>query len=323
MNEAAADGTVPGREFHLWVGARTDTGRVRANNQDAVGTWKDLPQTIAFTESGYLFAVADGVGGNEQGEVASALAIETLFHSYYGDDTTEVPSALKRSIRKANEAVYERGLSQSEDRAMGTTIVAGVIRGTTLTIGNVGDSRAYLFRGRTQSTQISKDHSLVAEAVRAGQMTAEEAKRSRQRNVITRALGQRQKVDVDIFEVDLLADDVILLCSDGLNGIVEDVEMKQVVQTLGPEEAANELIDLANNRNASDNVSAVIVKATTAASPISAPAAPPMAMAAPDRTTDRMPAVPEQRGGLPILPIAAALVAILVIIAIIAFIVLR
>lgn len=322
MNEATANGIVPGREFHLWIGARTDTGRVRANNQDAVGTWKDLPQTIPFAESGYLFAVADGVGGNEQGEVASALAIETLFHSYYGDDTTEVPSALKRSIRKANEAVYERGLSQSEDRAMGTTVVAGVIRGTTLTIGNVGDSRAYLFRGRTQSTQISKDHSLVAEAVRAGQMTAAQAKQSRQRNVITRALGQRQKVDVDIFEVDLLPDDVILLCSDGLHGIVEDAEMKQVVQSVEPEAAANELIDLANSRNASDNVSAVIVKATTAASPISAPAAPPMAMTAPDHATDRMPAVPQKRG-VPVLAIVAALVAILVIIAVIAFVVFR
>ncbi len=320
MNEAVGTGTAPGREYHLWVGARTDTGRVRANNQDAVGTWKDLPQTIPFDDSGYLFAVADGVGGNEQGEVASALAIETLFHTYYGDDTTEVPNALKRAVRKANEAVYERGLSQSEDRAMGTTLVAGVIRGTTLTIGNVGDSRAYLFRGRTQSTQISKDHSLVAEAVRAGQMTAEDAKKSRQRNVITRALGQRQKVDVDIFEVDLMDNDVVLLCSDGLHGIVDDAEMKQVAQALAPDEAANELIDLANNRNASDNVSAVIVKATAEYAPVSVPAAPPMEMT--ERATDRIPAVPEKRG-LPIIPIAAAVLALALIIALVAFLFLR
>jgi serine/threonine protein phosphatase PrpC len=320
VNEAVGTGTAPGREYHLWVGARTDTGRVRANNQDAVGTWKDLPQTIPFDDSGYLFAVADGVGGNEQGEVASALAIETLFHTYYGDDTTEVPNALKRAVRKANEAVYERGLSQSEDRAMGTTLVAGVIRGTTLTIGNVGDSRAYLFRGRTQSTQISKDHSLVAEAVRAGQMTAEDAKKSRQRNVITRALGQRQKVDVDIFEVDLMDNDVVLLCSDGLHGIVDDAEMKQVAQALAPDEAANELIDLANNRNASDNVSAVIVKATAEYAPVSVPAAPPMEMT--ERATDRIPAVPEKRG-LPIIPIAAAVLALALIIALVAFLFLR
>jgi len=320
VNEAVGTGTAPGREYHLWVGARTDTGRVRANNQDAVGTWKDLPQTIPFDDSGYLFAVADGVGGNEQGEVASALAIETLFHTYYGDDTTEVPNALKRAMRKANEAVYERGLSQSEDRAMGTTLVAGVIRGTTLTIGNVGDSRAYLFRGRTQSTQVSKDHSLVAEAVRAGQMTAEDAKKSRQRNVITRALGQRQKVDVDIFEVDLMDNDVVLLCSDGLHGIVEDAEMKQVAQALAPDEAANELIDLANSRNASDNVSAVIVKATVEYAPVSVPAAPPMEMT--ERATDRIPAVPEKRG-LPIIPIAAAVLALALIIALVAFLFLR
>jgi serine/threonine protein phosphatase PrpC len=314
VSEAVGNGASPAGEYHLWVGARTDTGRVRANNQDAVGTWQDLPQTIPFAESGYLFAVADGVGGNEQGEVASALAIETLFHTFYGSDTTEIPTALKRSIRLANEAVYERGLSQSEERAMGTTLVAGVVRGTTVTIGNVGDSRAYLFRGRTQSTQISKDHSLVAEAVRAGQMTADQAKNSRQRNVITRALGQRQKVDVDIFEVDLMADDVILLCSDGLHGIVEDAEMKQIVQALPPEQAANELIDLANNRNASDNISAVIVKATREMAAVSAPAEPPMTLS--DVATDRLPAVPTKRG-LPIAAIIGIIVAALVIIAVI------
>lgn len=314
MNEAVGNGASPAGEYHLWVGARTDTGRVRANNQDAVGTWQDLPQTIPFAESGYLFAVADGVGGNEQGEVASALAIETLFHTFYGGDTTEIPTALKRSIRLANEAVYERGLSQSEERAMGTTLVAGVIRGTTVTIGNVGDSRAYLFRGRTQSTQISKDHSLVAEAVRAGQMTADQAKNSRQRNVITRALGQRQKVDVDIFEVDLMADDVILLCSDGLHGIVEDAEMKQVAQALPPEQAANELIDLANNRNASDNISAVIVKATREMAPVSTPAAPPMTLS--EAATDRLPAVPT-KSGFPIAALIGIIVAALVIIAVI------
>ncbi|MHB8645249.1 MAG: Stp1/IreP family PP2C-type Ser/Thr phosphatase [Thermomicrobiales bacterium] len=312
MNDAVGSGTSPNRAFHLWVGARTDTGRVRANNQDAVGTWQDLPQTIQFAESGYLFAVADGVGGNEQGEVASALAIETLFGTYYGGDTTEIPTALKRSVRLANEAVYERGLSQSEDRAMGTTLVAGVIRGTTLVISNVGDSRAYLFRGRTQSTQVSKDHSLVAEAVRAGQMTPDQAKSSRQRNVITRALGQRQKVDVDIFEVDLMADDVILLCSDGIHGIIEDEEMKQVAQALPPEQAANELIDLANNRNASDNVSVVIVKATVEQAPVSAPVAPPMTLS--QATTDRLPAVPSKRG----VPIAALIAVIVVLLAIIA-----
>ncbi len=314
MSEAVGNGASPAGEYHLWVGARTDTGRVRANNQDAVGTWQDLPQTIPFAESGYLFAVADGVGGNEQGEVASALAIETLFHTFYGSDTTEIPTALKRSIRLANEAVYERGLSQSEERAMGTTLVAGVVRGTTVTIGNVGDSRAYLFRGRTQSTQISKDHSLVAEAVRAGQMTADQAKNSRQRNVITRALGQRQKVDVDIFEVDLMADDVILLCSDGLHGIVEDAEMKQIVQALPPDQAANELIDLANNRNASDNISAVIVKATREMAAVSAPTEPPMTLS--DVATDRLPAVPTKRG-LPIAAIIGIIVAALVIIAVI------
>lgn len=320
MNEAGGNGTSPNRELHLWVGARTDTGRVRANNQDSIGTWKDLPQTVPFAESGYLFAVADGVGGNEQGEVASALAIETLFHSYYGNDTSDVPGALKRAVRLANEAVYERGLSQSPETAMGTTLVAGVIVGDTLTVSNVGDSRAYLFRGRSQATQISKDHSLVAEAVRAGQMTAAQAKTSRQRNVITRALGQRQRVDVDIFEVDLLAEDIILLCSDGLHGIIEEDEMKQVVQAVPPDQAANELIDMANNRNASDNVSAVVVKASAAASPVAAPPAPAMRLS--ETATDRMPAVPAKRGGVPVLALVGVIIAVLAIIAVVVLLIL-
>ena len=318
MSDAAANGAGAGREFHLWLGTRTDTGRVRTVNQDSIGTWKDLPGTVQTATSGYLFAVADGVGGNEGGEIASALAIETLLHAYYGDETSDVANALKRAIRAANNAVYARGQSQPEDRAMGTTVVAGVIRGKTVTVGNVGDSRAYLFRGRSQKTQITKDHSLVAEAVRAGQMTAEQAKTSRQRNVITRALGQRQKLDVDIFEVDLLAEDVILLCSDGLYGIVEDEEMKQVVQALPPEQAANELVDLANSRNASDNVSVVIVKATEAESPVSAPKAPPMVISTGE--TDRIPAVVTPRSGTPIAAIVIAAVALIALIAVVLFV---
>jgi serine/threonine protein phosphatase PrpC len=318
VSDASANGAAQGRDFHLWLGARTDVGRVRAVNQDSIGTWKDLPQTIAFAEQGYLFAVADGVGGNEGGEIASALAIETLLHSYYGDDTADIPNAIKRAVRKANEAIYEKGLEQpDQDRAMGTTLVVGVIRARTLTVGNVGDSRAYLFRGRTQSTQITKDHSLVAEAVRAGQMTAEQAKTSRQRNVITRALGQRQRVDVDIFEVDLLPDDVVLLCSDGLHGIVEDAEMKQIVQAMPPEQAVDELIDLANNRNASDNVSVIVVKATEEETPVSAPKAPPMAIS--QRSTDRIPEVTTARTGPPIAAIAIAAVVLLAAIAAVLF----
>jgi protein phosphatase len=318
VSDAFVNGAAQGRDFHLWLGARTDVGRVRAVNQDSIGTWKDLPQTIPFAEQGYLFAVADGVGGNEGGEIASSLAIENLLHAYYGDDTTDIPNAIKRAVRKANEAVYEKGLEQADqDRAMGTTLVVGVIKGRTLTVGNVGDSRAYLFRGRTQSTQISKDHSLVAEAVRAGQMTAAQAKTSRQRNVITRALGQRQRVDVDIFEVDLLPDDVVLLCSDGLHGIVEDAEMKQVVQAVPPDKAVDELIEMANNRNASDNVSVIVVKVTEAETPVSAPKAPPMAIS--QRSTDQMPEVATSRGGPPIAAIVIAVIVVLAAIAAILF----
>lgn len=322
VNEAANGAHEPGGAFRLQVGARTDTGRVRANNQDSIGTWKDLPETVPFAERGYLFAVADGVGGNEQGEVASALAIETLFHTYYSGDTTDALKALQRAFSRANEAIYERGKDQPEDRQMGTTLVAGVIRERTLTVGNVGDSRAYLFRTRKNAVQITKDHSLVAEAVRAGQMTPEAARTSRQRNVITRALGSRQKVDVDVFEVDLLDHDVIFLCSDGLYGIVEDTELKQYVLSLPPAEAAERLIQLANDRNASDNVSAVIVQAVPeVAAPVGAPMLPSRSSA--EQTTNRLPTVVDARRGPPIAAIIAAVIALIAIIAIVLIVVMH
>lgn len=314
MVNVAANEAMPSDEFTLVVGARTDTGKVRANNQDAVRVWTELPATVPFAQHGYLFAVADGVGGNEGGEIASALAVEKLFHGYYSGDTENIADALKVAFNAANTAIYEAGEDQPQDRQMGTTLVAAVIRGTVLTVGNVGDSRAYIFRGRTNAMQISKDHSMVAEAVRAGQMTAEQAKTSRQRNIITRALGQRQRIEVDIFEVDLLPNDVLLLCSDGLYGIVEDAELKQIVQEQPPDEAAHALVEFANSRNASDNVSAVVVKVTREGQP-ALQAIPASMIGGPDTATDRLPTMEEPRRGPNIAAIVAAVVVLALIIA--------
>jgi len=308
---AAAQGA-PNAEFTLTVGARTDTGKVRVNNQDAVRVWTDLPQTIPFIDRGFLFAVADGVGGNESGEVASALAVENLFHAYYSGDTEDIPNALKTAFNVANSAVYDAGETQPEDRKMGTTLVAGVIRGSALTVANVGDSRAYLFRGRTQVAQISKDHSMVAEAVRAGQLTPAQAATSRQRNIITRALGNRRNVEVDIFEVDLLANDIIFLCSDGLYGTLEDRVIKETVQALPPAQAADQLIEMANTQNASDNISAVVVQVKKEGQPVLQPL--PSAFQQAETTTNRMPTVTEPRRS-PVVAIVAAVVVLALIIA--------
>lgn len=310
VNVAAQGAANP--EFLLAVGARTDTGRVRANNQDAVRTWTELPQTIPFAERGYLFAVADGVGGNESGEVASALAIDNLFHTFFSGETSDVASALKMAFQTANNAVFEAGESQPEDRKMGTTLVAGVIRGPALTVANVGDSRAYLFRGRTQAAQITKDHSMVAEAVRAGQMTPQQAATSRQRNIITRALGNRPNVEVDIFEVDLLPNDVVLLCSDGLYGTLDEATIKEVVQTMPPPDAASTLIEMANAHNAADNISAVVVQVMKEGQPTLQPL--PAAFQQSDVSTNRMPAVTPSRRS----PVGAIVIAVVVLAVIIA-----
>ncbi len=311
MNAAANEPA--SNELTLAVGARTDPGQVRPNNEDAVRVWSELPATVPFAERGYLFAVADGVGGNEGGEIASALAVERLFHAYYSGDTDNTEEALKVAFNAANLAVYEAGESQPSDRQMGTTLVAGVIRGSLLTVGNVGDSRAYIFRGRSNAMQISKDHSMVAEAVRAGQMTEEQARTSRQRNIVTRALGQRQRVETDIFEVDLMPSDVILLCSDGLSGVVDEAEMKRMAQELPPGEAADELIAAANSLGASDNVSAVVVKVTREGQPALTPL-PASMIGGADTTTTRLPtAVPIAARG----PNIAAIVAVILVLALI------
>lgn len=251
----------------LLVGAATDTGRVRDSNEDEVSLAEvESPRVAA---RGYLFAVADGMGGHERGEVASNLAIETLFASFYGEETgtttaeaapteSDMVAALQQGFKRANERIISEAVNGEGGGTMGTTMVAGVIVGNHLTVANVGDSRAYLVRAEA-ATQITRDHSLVAEQVAGGVMTAEEARTSNYRNIITRALGHRPKVDVDIFEIALLPEDRVVLCSDGVHGSVEPEEVVELVLHKSPPEASQALIDLAMDHGSTDNVTAAVI----------------------------------------------------------------
>jgi serine/threonine protein phosphatase PrpC len=244
----------------LLIGSATDTGRVREHNEDEVLLAE--PASARAVERGFLFAIADGMGGHERGEVASKIAIETLFERFYAEDDAAgggMVAALQRGFRRANERILEESINGgSGSGSMGTTLVAGAIVGANLTIANVGDSRAYLIRAE-QATQITRDHSLVAEQVAGGVMTEEEARGSSYRNIITRALGHRPKVDVDIFEIGLLPDDRIVLCSDGVSGAVEPDDLAVIALREGPQEASRALIDLALEQGSTDNVTAAIV----------------------------------------------------------------
>jgi protein phosphatase len=238
------------------AGVATDTGVVREQNEDAVATWPE--QSPHLEANGLLFALADGMGGHIRGEFASAEALAILFDRFYREPVADVALALKQALRQANDRLYQEGAANGPDQMMGTTLVAGVIRRNLLTVANVGDSRGYLVRGgRLQ--QVTRDHSVVAEQVQAGTLTPEQARTSRNRNVITRALGHQARVEPDIFEVPLLARDGVLLASDGLYHAFSEEELARMALDGPPAEAAATLVRQARERESSDNASAVVV----------------------------------------------------------------
>jgi len=243
----------------LRAGAATHVGRLRTINQDSYALLPDRD----------LFIVADGMGGHQGGEVASRLAIETLQVAYQ-DATSD---ALADAIAVANHRIRNEGDADPNLRGMGTTVVAlalmaeGADESTDddgdqpehLVIANVGDSRAYLFRDGSLA-QLTEDHSVVADLVREGRITAEEAEVHPQRNIVTRVLGVYESVDVDLWPVDPITGDRFLLCSDGLFNEVGADQIGSVLRRLDdPAEAAEELVRLANEGGGRDNITVVLV----------------------------------------------------------------
>lgn len=230
------------------VGSATDVGRVRSNNQDSF-----------LVREGDLFAVADGMGGHQGGEVASALALQILGQAHDEAST----ATLVRAVRSANQAVFDKAGSDPDLKGMGTTLTAladvDTREGRRLGIVNVGDSRLYRVRN-DRIEQLTEDHSLVASLVRQGRITAEEAESHPQRNILTRALGIDEAVAVDSWEVEPVVGDRFLICSDGL---FNEVDENRLVATLrrfeDPGDAARELVRLANDGGGRDNITAVVV----------------------------------------------------------------
>lgn len=234
----------------------------RPDNEDAV-LCIQLPTVVdeASAGTGYLLAVADGMGGHERGEVASKLAIETLGTVVQTSSETDLALLLKQAFRRANDVIYQDGQRDGESNGMGTTLVAAILRGKYMTIANIGDSRAYLLRSN-RLNQITRDHSLVSEQVSRGKISAEEARESPSRNILMQALGHRAKLDSkmpEIFELVLLAEDRLLLCSDGFYDVVPDGDLASLLASGDAPRAAAALVDVAIERGTSDNVSAVIL----------------------------------------------------------------
>ena len=255
-------------ELVITTGSTSAAGG-RTVNEDMV-LILDLPAASgdAGPEARCLVAVADGMGGHDQGEVASKLAIETLADVVRGSAEPDAAVLLKQAFRHANESIFRKGEGSAEGGAMGTTLVAALLRGKYVTIANVGDSRAYLLRSN-RLNQITRDHSLVSEQVSRGQLSPTEARTSPRRNILMQALGQRGKLDPkmpDVFELVLLAEDRLLLCSDGLYDIIGDDDVTTVLMQREPAAAAASLVDAAVERGATDNVSTVVLRAEAAKS---------------------------------------------------------
>ena len=226
------------------VASVTDPGRRRRRNEDA------------YVVRPPLFAVADGMGGARAGEIASRLAAEALREGAApGNGGEEQVGAL---IQAANQRIFERSSADETASGMGTTITVALVEDGIVRIGHVGDSRAYLIRG-AKLEQLTEDHSLVAELLRSGKLSPEEAETHPQRSVITRALGTDPDVDADTFSVEAHEGDVFLLCSDGLTTMVDDEEILRTIEASSDdlERAARELVALANRGGGEDNITVV------------------------------------------------------------------
>ncbi len=241
----------------LGVAARTDMGRVRENNEDKFDFFEpdELP---VLAVKGSFFAVADGMGGHESGQVASELGLKTVLTQYYADPDEDVEKSLAAALVAANSYVYETAQVIPGRSGMGTTCTAAVFRENELFVGHVGDSRAYLIRNGSMK-QVTEDHSWVAEQVKRGAMTEQEASMSPFRNVITRSLGAAPDVEPDVYRRELEIGDVLLLCSDGLTGYVDDQTILETAGSFGPSLAALKLVQKANENGGGDNVTVVIV----------------------------------------------------------------
>jgi PPM family protein phosphatase len=248
----------------LVSGGVTDVGRVRSNNEDS----------FRIVEPLNLYVLSDGMGGEAHGEVASAMAVDTIVkhcgnsNEDPNDTAVIAPQAgwsdktrrLTKAVHLANKSIYDAAEANPEQHGMGATLTAAWIDGSRLSIAHVGDSRAYLLRSGSLQ-QLTSDHSLVAEQVRRGILTPAEAEESEMQSVLLRALGAVPEIEVDTGEHVLFARDILMLCCDGLTRMVTEPEIAGTLQAeTDPRRAAEKLIELANERGGVDNITVIVVR---------------------------------------------------------------
>ena len=243
--------------MRVHASGHTDVGKVREANEDS------------YHVGDSVFAVADGMGGHLAGEVASSTALEPIaeLDGHVYSDASEARAALRSALLAANRAVVTKAAHDPQFQGMGTTLTAVMVEGRRVHIAHVGDSRAYLFRDRTFS-QLTTDHTLVQRMIDEGRLTREEAARHPQRSVITRAIGVESDVDVDAMSLDLVPGDIMVLCSDGLTGPIDDDAIADMLEAVDTptvdtesrvDDIAARLVDAANAAGGPDNITVVVL----------------------------------------------------------------
>ena len=263
-NVSISAGQTTDHRFKVASAGLTDVGRKRDHNEDSYLIDNELQ----------LYVVADGMGGHAGGGTASRIAVETIdrelrsarassedpFRPEVPLQDSPLPDAIRNAVGSACQAIFTAAQEDPRLAGMGTTVIALLVRGDQAFFAHVGDSRAYLIRGELIQ-QISEDHSLVNEQIKAGMITPEEAKHSRYKNIITRSVGFEEEVQVDVMGLTLQPEDTFVLCSDGLANMVDDEELRQVIDATPLERAPEKLVEMANERGGDDNITVIVVRA--------------------------------------------------------------
>ncbi|MGI6006786.1 MAG: Stp1/IreP family PP2C-type Ser/Thr phosphatase [Ruminococcus sp.] len=232
----------------------TDVGQVRQSNQDYI-----YASSRQIGNLPNLFVVADGMGGHNGGDFASSYAVETFVETVKADTNFNPIKVIRNAIETANRKLLKKAKEDDNLKGMGTTVVAATVVGHYAYVANVGDSRLYIAGQKME--QVTRDHSLVGEMIRMGELSKEEARTHPDRNIITRALGTAEDVDIDFFDVKLEENAKIVLCSDGLYGMVSDEEIFEVLRECGDgSDPSVALMEKANANGGKDNIAVIVVE---------------------------------------------------------------